>query len=101
MKRSYHPLFKTDVIQAATHYDMNQPGLGDSFKQVLEEALERLALTPLRWRKFRGPYRRCNLKRFPYYIVFRFDERDDIIVFALVHERRHPDSWINRAKDEL
>ena len=99
MNRSFHPFFKNDVIEASNYYDDNQPGLGDSFKEVLEEALENLAQAPLRWRQFRGPYRRCQLKRFPYYIVFRFDEREEIIVFALVHVRRHPDSWIDRAVD--
>ena len=101
MNRSYHPLFKADVIQAASYYDLNQPGLGESFKQSLEGALESLTQAPLRWRKFRGPYRRCKLKRFPYYIVFRFDNKEDVIVFALVHDRRHPDSWTSRATEGL
>lgn len=43
-------------------------------------------------------YRRLNLKRYPYGLIYR--QRDDgIYLIAVAHERRHPDCWKHRIQD--
>jgi toxin ParE1/3/4 len=44
-------------------------------------------------------YRRINLNRFPYAIIYRPDG-DDIYVIAVMHEKRHPDYWKHRIEND-
>lgn len=44
-------------------------------------------------------YRRLNLSRFPYAIIFRLRQRS-IFIIAVMHERRHPDYWKSRIDDD-
>jgi len=44
-------------------------------------------------------YRRLNLKRFPYGLIYR-RRQDEIYLVAIAHERRHPDYWKHRIQDE-
>jgi plasmid stabilization system protein ParE len=40
----------------------------------------------------RGPYRKVNLRRFPYIVVFRA-VKDTIIIFRVFHSKRDPKRW--------
>jgi toxin ParE1/3/4 len=46
-----------------------------------------------------GAYRRLNLARFPFAIIYRL-RADTIYVIAVMHEKRHPDYWKHRIADD-
>lgn len=43
-------------------------------------------------------YRRLNLKRFNYAIIYRL-RGEDIFVIAVMHQKRHPNYWKHRIDD--
>lgn len=45
--------------------------------------------------KWRDPYKKINLKRFPYIIVFRV-VKDAVVVFSAFHTERDPKRWGGR-----
>ena len=91
----FDPDFKNDTKDAALYYEDQKPGLGGEFLIALSDGIKRLTETPLRWRPIRGKYRRCNVKKFPYVIIFSVTEKE-IYIAALMHKRRHPDFWLDR-----
>lgn len=47
----------------------------------------------------RPHYRKLKIKRFPYYIIFRIDEkRNRVVIAAVVHTKRNPTVWIKRLR---
>ncbi len=54
---------------------------------------------PESFRPIYSSYRRLNLHRFPYAIIYRIRARD-IYVIAVMHEKRHPDYWKHRIEDD-
>lgn len=56
----------------------------------LSQAPEQFSLV-----KQRPRFRKVKIKRYPYYIVYRFDEAKSLIfISAMIHERRNPDLWV-------
>ena len=45
-------------------------------------------------------YRRLNLHRFPYAIIYRL-RASDIYIIAVMHQKRHPDYWKHRIEDDI
>ena len=45
-------------------------------------------------------FRRVNLNRYPYAIIYRF-RANSIYVIAIMHEKRHPDYWKHRIEDDV
>jgi len=97
-KLTFDPAAKSEIQDAARYYEEVNPGLGKAFLQEVELAVRSLHDNPLRWRPVRGPFRRCLVARFPYYIIFVPDDAE-IYIAAVMHRKRRPDYWADRAEN--
>ena len=90
------PEAELDIESSALWYEQQQRGLGDRFLDGLNEVFVRVTEQPLRFPQIRKNVRRALLGRFPYGVYF-VPESDRVIVIAVLHLRRHPDTWRRRA----
>jgi plasmid stabilization system protein ParE len=70
-----------------------------AFIERFENALRRLCVFPESAPVIDAPYRYCSLTRFPYGIVYRFDD-STVFIVAVTYERRLPEYWKDRLKKE-
>jgi plasmid stabilization system protein ParE len=87
---------KRDIEKAAQWYASRRDDVGNAFLDHVQDALSRIGLNPLAYRKVAGENRRCNLARFPYAIYFKV--AGDAIVVACLHSRRDPKLAKERGK---
>jgi plasmid stabilization system protein ParE len=89
------PQAKSDLRQTVRWSERQSPGVGREFVAEVEAALNRDGENPLQYQTVYGEVRRAIPHRFPYGVFYRV-ERDNIVVFAIVHLHRDPASWQDR-----
>ena len=69
-------------------------GLAERFLAAVEAALVHARATPALFRRFRGEARRVRVERFPYSVVYSYDDTGGSIhILAIAHSSREPDYW--------
>lgn len=86
---------EADIKDAYQWYESQRKGLGESYLLCIEEALSRIARTPLIFATIYKDIRRALIHRFPFG-VFYIEGKQNIIVLAVLHARRNPHSWKER-----
>ena len=89
------PDAQRDVREAAHWYEARRPGLGKRFSAQLGRLMNRVADSPLQFPEIDEGVRRALLQRFPYAMYFTVAS-DAIIVIAILHQHRHPNTWKER-----
>jgi plasmid stabilization system protein ParE len=84
-----------EFIEGYLWYEDQRDGLGEEFHDEVQEQFEFLRQRPSGFAKWRGPYKKINLRRFPYIIVFRV-VKDTVIIFSVFHSSRNPGGWGRR-----
>jgi len=87
---------KLEMEDAARLYELEYPGLGQSFKNEVKKAALRISEYPKAWSIERGEVRKCLLHRFPYKLLYSI-ESDHIFIIAVAHQHRRPDYWVHRS----
>lgn len=85
----------SDLADAASWYDGQRPGLGRDFVTEAREAFQLIVERPAQFRAVGKAVRRAQLSRFPYVVYFLVNS-EEILILAVVHKRRHPDTWKRR-----
>ncbi|HMP98135.1 MAG TPA: type II toxin-antitoxin system RelE/ParE family toxin [Cyclobacteriaceae bacterium] len=88
---------KLDIEEAWLWYEEIRTGLGEDFLLSLEAALNQLKRQPLLYEIKHKEVRVCLLKRFPYKVIY-FLDNDKVIVLAVFHSHRNPETWKERVK---
>ncbi len=86
---------EADIKDAYQWYETQRKGLGESFLLCIEEALSRVSRTPKIYAVVHKDIRRTLIHRFPFGIFYIESERS-IIVLAVLHARRNPQTWKER-----
>jgi toxin ParE1/3/4 len=86
---------EAELNKAADEYDEARPGLGDRFISAVDSALESIPAVPHRWPRVDRRHHRALVRRFPFSIIYRFNDTE-IIVVAIAHHRRRPRDWFRR-----
>jgi toxin ParE2 len=86
---------ETELDEAVIFYNSEQPGLGANFIVEFVNSLDRIKAYPKAWNPFTQNTRRCQLRRFPYGIVYQIFETE-ILVVAISHLHREPGYWQER-----
>jgi plasmid stabilization system protein ParE len=89
------PEAEQDLVEAATWYEGNQPGLGRQFLDEANETLASIGEQPLAYTVVYRSLRRALLKRFPFAVFFLTNDQD-VVVVAILHGSRHPRFWKKR-----
>ena len=84
-----------EMFDAAAYYEARVPKLGADFISTMEIAVSDLSEDPDKWPVIGKGIRRRILPRFPYSILYKIDP-DEIIIVAIMHQKRRPNYWINR-----
>ena len=91
----FHAEASKEMQTAAAYYEEQAKEPGDEFLDEIEQGLRWIRQFPRLWPIYEGEYRRCLLKRFPYYLVYR-TASERAFVIAAAHLHRKPGYWTNR-----
>ena len=93
----YHPLFDSDVLDAAEWYDDRQPDLGSDFVTRVRRAVDRLIADPDRRTSIDFGVRYWPVERFPYVVFYDLTE-SEVLVLGVMHTSRDPKKWLSRRR---
>ena len=83
----------TEIADAADYYEEKVPGLGSDFLDEVDATIFRILRFPDAWGKLAGHYRHCNLRRFPYAVIYTTELSEEILIVSAFHQSREPFSW--------
>ncbi|MBW4439990.1 MAG: type II toxin-antitoxin system RelE/ParE family toxin [Plectolyngbya sp. WJT66-NPBG17] len=92
MKYVFHPEALTKYAEATQYYVQQRPELAQAFIDAVENAVYRVRESPTRWSAIDEDVRRCLTHKFPYGILYTI-EQDHILILAVMHCSREPESW--------
>lgn len=95
MEINYHPLVRRDVAQTLKYYRAISSQLADEFHAELRDIINKVVENPLRFHFADRGFRRANLPRFPYHVLYEI-HGDFLRVMILRHNKRHPDFGLDR-----
>jgi plasmid stabilization system protein ParE len=91
----YHPWVRRDVVEIARYYQTISARLANEFEDELRETIAQATGSPLRFPPTERGFRRANLKRFPYHVLY--EVHPDVIRVMLVrHHKRNPQFGLDR-----
>jgi toxin ParE1/3/4 len=83
--------------ESIERYDEKRFGLGQEFSDAVHAAIQRIQESPELHSIYFGQYRYCPTERFPYIVIYRFDEM--IHITAVAHMSREPGYWLSRDQE--
>lgn len=92
---SFRPEAFDEYLDACQWYEEKSAGLGAEFEACIEEKLVSLRERPELYSVVDRDIREANVRRFPYTIYFRVDERG-VRVLSVFHNSRDPAIWLAR-----
>jgi toxin ParE1/3/4 len=95
MEVVYHPLVQRDVEEVLSYYRQVSSRLADEFHEELRSVINQAADNPLKFPPVDQNFRRANLKRFPYHILYDVSP-DRLRVMLVRHHKRHPRYGLSR-----
>lgn len=84
-----------ELEDAVAYYNQQSEGLGYQLAVEVQKTLIRIAEFPEAWPLLSERTRRCRLRRFPYGVIYRVID-GTLLVIAVMHMHRHPDTWRDR-----
>lgn len=86
---------ESDIAQSFVFYEEVRVGLGYDFLLCVEEGLAKIQRNPLNYKVAYKNLRRVAIRRFPYRI-FYFVRDEVVVVTAVFHAHKNPQSWRKR-----
>nr|VFK13776.1 MAG: hypothetical protein BECKLPF1236A_GA0070988_100944 [Candidatus Kentron sp. LPFa]VFK29572.1 MAG: hypothetical protein BECKLPF1236C_GA0070990_100904 [Candidatus Kentron sp. LPFa] len=90
---------RRELGEAVRYYNAQRAGLGDEFRDEAWATIERVKHFPLAWQPLGRNIRRCQMRRFPYGIIYEplsQSGESRIIVIAVACLHREPEYWRSR-----
>jgi len=84
-----------ELHAAVKYYNKERPGLGFEFANEVKSTLSRIRLHPEVWAEIDEGIRKCIVKRFPYALLYLFDN-SKIVIIAVMHMKKKPGYWKTR-----
>jgi plasmid stabilization system protein ParE len=95
MRFVFHKEALAEYEEAAIYYASVDPLLALRFVDAVEQAINLVIETPLRWLDLDDGIRRCLTRVFPYAILYSI-EADYVLIVAVMHCSREPGYWKRR-----
>ena len=99
MKIEFLPPARAELTDAISYYNTQSEGLGYEFAAEIKRTLGRIAQYPDAWFKLSKRTRRCRTNRFSYGVIYQIRE-DTLLIVAIMHLSREPESWKSRLRTE-
>ncbi len=97
MTFEFHPKALLEYETAGNWYEEQRSRLGVEFTAAIDKAVGAILQGPGKYRLGRGGIHIFRLTRFPYHILYRYDEaREHVRILAIAHFKRKPDYWRDR-----
>ncbi len=87
-----------EFIETVIYYNSQSEGFGFEFAAEVKYTIERIIRYPLAWHKLSERTRRCRTNRFPYGIIYQI-RKNCIMIIAIMHLHRKPQTWQERIKE--
>lgn len=84
-----------ELEACVSYYNSQRSNLGTEFLVEFERTAERTLKLPNAARMVGQDVRSKPIHRFPFYVLYRFQE-DEIAIVAVAHRRRRPRYWLER-----
>ena len=97
MEIRFLEIAQIELDEAIEYYNSESSGLGNSFLLEALNTIERIRRFPNAWHPFSSITRRCQLRRFPYGIIYQI-LNTEILIVAVANLHRKPDYWQDRIK---
>ena len=81
-----------ELRQATLYYEQQENGLGATFLDEIDAAIERILANPQAWHPLSSRTRRCRTHRFQFGILYQV-RTDEILITAVMDLRRDPTRW--------
>ncbi|MSQ27268.1 MAG: type II toxin-antitoxin system RelE/ParE family toxin [Dehalococcoidia bacterium] len=91
----FHPDAAAEAQAAFVWYQERSNVAAQGFLAELDRAVARVEQHPDRWPSLGQGLRRCNLRGFPFFLVYGTDE-DVVQIVAVSHGHRRPGYWRGR-----
>lgn len=95
MEIKFLAIAELELIDTVKFYNQQSEGLGYEFAAEIKRTLGRILHYPKAWNPLSNRTRRCRTNRFPYGIIYQI-RSDEILIIAVMHLHKHPDSWKSR-----
>ena len=96
MKRiEFLPEVEDEIVDAFRRYQRERKGLGKEFRAELKATLDRIRRMPSIVAPIHADVRFAKTNRFPYVVYYR-ELKDVILVIAVLHSSRDPQTWMVR-----
>jgi len=95
MKVEFLDPAENEFIRAIGHYNGESEGLGYEFAAEVNRTIGRIMEYPNAWAPLSKRTRRCRTNRFPYGVIYQV-RSDTILIVAVMHVHRDPESWKDR-----
>ncbi len=86
---------KAEMGDAAEYYELQAEGLGFAFLDEIERVVGLIGSSPRAGVEIGKLVRRRVAKSFPFNVLYVDDEKE-IVVVAVMHQRRRPEYWRER-----
>lgn len=93
----FHPDALEELDDATSYYGQIRPSLSQKFQKHTAAAIDRILIRPLACPSIEFGARRYRLRKFPYGIVYKADDRQ-VVIYAFMHLMRRPGYWRNRLR---
>lgn len=95
MKLEFHPEAEMELIEEATYYEFQIPGLGERFEAEVRSATDLLLEHPEIGRPADPHLRKFVLNRFPFTLYYSVTS-DVLRIEVVAHQSRRPGYWRSR-----
>jgi hypothetical protein len=89
------PEAEDELVEAALFYKQVPSELSGDLLNEFYGSILKISNNPQSFQTIRKEYRKINLRRFPYKVIFRI-HLNEIFVVAFSHQKRKPYYWKNR-----
>ena len=95
MRLEFHPEAEMELIEAAAHYELQVPGLGERFEAEVRRATDILLEYPDIGSPADDHLRKFILNRFPFTLYYSATS-DVLRIEVVAHQSRRPGYWRTR-----
>jgi plasmid stabilization system protein ParE len=86
---------RLELREAIAYYNHKQSQLGSRFSEAVKRAASSIVQYPLAWPSASEVTRHCQVRGFPYSLIY-YLESNEVVIVAVMHHRQAPQHWRER-----